>query len=235
MTGVSMFSTKSKARIGKRRLYTGAALLSLLTLGACANSIDRTQVSSIDDYRTNHPIVIADKEHVIDLPVTPDNHGMSNDQRQTLAGFLSRYDASKAPMLVITVPHGGQNDTAAMRTASDFRQYAHSRGIRQDRILQQTYQAGSNEVAPPVRLSFMALRAQVAPCGNWPENLMENEKNRHYRNFGCSYQNNLAAQLANPNDLLGPREMGEVDQTKRGNVLSTYRGQSGSWSPTISY
>ncbi|GHC67150.1 pilus biogenesis lipoprotein CpaD [Limoniibacter endophyticus] len=206
-----------------------------MALGACANSIDRTQVSSIDDYRTNHPMVVADKEHVIDLPVPPDHYGMSIDQRHTLAGFLSRYDAAKAPVLAITIPSGGQNDAAALRTAADFRQYAHSRGIRQDRIIQQTYQAGPDEVAPPVRLSYMAVRAQVAPCGNWPENLMDNEKNRHYRNFGCSYQNNIAAQLANPNDLLGPRELGEIDQTKRGGVLSTYRGQSGAWSPALSY
>ena len=50
------------------------------------------------------------------------------------------------------------------------------------------------------------MRAQTDKCGRWPEDILETSENKHYANFGCSYQNNLAAQIANPADLLGPRK-----------------------------
>ena len=52
---------------------------------------------------------------------------------------------------------------------------------------------------------------------------MSNSENKHYANFGCSYQNNLAAQIANPADLIGPRKLSEVDAEKRGVVIDEYR------------
>ena len=50
------------------------------------------------------------------------------------------------------------------------------------------------------------MRAQTDKCGRWPEDLLHDAENKHYADFGCSYQNNLAAQIANPADLLGPRK-----------------------------
>ena len=48
-------------------------------------------------------------------------------------------------------------------------------------------------------------------------------ENKNYYNFGCATQNNLAAQIADPNDLLGPRRMTPADATQRGQALKRYR------------
>ena len=40
-----------------------------------------------DDYRTNHPIVIGEKEEVLDLPVGAGDRGMTEQQRESLEGF----------------------------------------------------------------------------------------------------------------------------------------------------
>ena len=69
-----------------------------------------------------------------------------------------------------------------------------------------SYQASPQEASAPVRVSFAAMRAQTDKCGRWPDDLLQTSENKHYANFGCSYQNNLAAQIANPADLLGPRK-----------------------------
>ena len=72
------------------------------------------------------------------------------------------------------------------------------------------------------------MRAQTDKCGRWPEDILQNSaENKHYANFGCSYQNNLAAQIANPADLLGPRKQSPIDAERRSNVIDEYRRRSG--------
>ena len=86
-----------------------------------------------------------------------------------------------------------------------------------------SYTSQSAEVSAPVRVMYTAMKAQTNKCGRWPDDLAETSENKHYANFGCSYQNNLAAQIANPADLLGPRKMTEVDAEKRSVVIDEYR------------
>jgi pilus assembly protein CpaD len=52
---------------------------------------------------------------------------------------------------------------------------------------------------------------------------LNNAENKHYADFGCSYQNNLAAQIANPADLIGPRKQTSIDAERRGQVIDDYR------------
>ena len=75
-----------------------------------------------DDYRTNHPIVIAEKVEVLDLPVAAGDRGMTQSQRISLDGFLDGYDCTAAPVVTITVPSGSGNDLAAADAAHDMRQ-----------------------------------------------------------------------------------------------------------------
>jgi len=78
---------------------------------------------------------------------------------------------------------------------------------------------------PPIRVSYPKVVASAGPCGRWPEDLMKNSENKHYADFGCSYQRNLAAQVANPNDLIGPRKQGDIDATNRNDVINVYRAR----------
>jgi pilus assembly protein CpaD len=47
--------------------------------------------------------------------------------------------------------------------------------------------------------------------------------NRPSWNHGCAYQHNLAAIVANPNDLLGPRPETEIDASRRQTIMSRHR------------
>jgi pilus assembly protein CpaD len=72
-----------------------------------------------------------------------------------------------------------------------------------------------------VRLSFSRLQAQVdSRCDDWSEDAAQSDRmvswqNRSLPNFGCSYQKNLAAQVADPVDLVRPRQQSEIDGEKR--------------------
>ena len=216
-------------RFGRSRICGRAvpvlAIAVAALLSGCANRDSVTVGAIPDDYRTNHPIVIAEKNQKIDLPVGAGDRGMTGSQRDTLLGFLDGYDKSAAPTLTIQIPSGSANEVAASAAGRDFARLAVASGIKRNRIVVVSYQAGSSETSAPVRISFIAVRAQTDRCGRWPDDLAETSENKHYADFGCSYQNNLAAQVANPSDLLGPRKQTTIDAENRGAVIDIYRSR----------
>lgn len=211
-----------RSRISLRALPIMAVAVSALLAG-CAHRDSITVGAIPDDYRTNHPIVIAEKNQKIDLPVGAGDRGMTGSQRDTLLGFLDGYDKSAAPALTIQIPSGSANEVAAAAAGHDFARLAVAAGIKRDRIVVVSYQAGSSEASAPVRVSYIAVRAQTDKCGRWPADLVETSENKHYADFGCSYQNNLAAQMANPGDLLGPRKSTTIDAANRSKAIGVYQ------------
>ncbi|WP_315919211.1 CpaD family pilus assembly lipoprotein [Mesorhizobium sp. SP-1A] len=211
-----------RSRMARQVLALAAASATALLAG-CANRDSITVGSIPDDYRTNHPIVISEKAEKLDLAVGAQDRGMTRAQKQTLAGFLETYDRSAAPVLTIAAPDGSANQVAAQAAARDFARFAAAQGIRRDRIALLSYQAPVVDASAPVRVAFSSVKAHTDRCGRWPGDLLDTTDNRHYADFGCSYQNNLAAQIANPNDLLGPRKETTVDAERRGVVIDGYR------------
>jgi pilus assembly protein CpaD len=227
------------SRPARRAALSALFPAAVCLLAACADRHSVAVGSVPEDYRTNHPIVIASKEEVLDLAVGASDRGATVPQRDSLLGFLANYDRSAAPVLTIMAPSGAANDLAAADAANDFAHIARNSGIPADRIMIAAYRAGPIEASAPVRVSYTAMRAQTDRCGRWPEDILESSENRHFANFGCSYQNNVAAQLANPNDLLGPRKQTPIDADNRSAVIEDYQGikqkPPSSFDPTIGF
>lgn len=74
-----------------RKLKPMKPVLALLTVALLAGCADRgTTVGSIpDDYRTNHPIVISEKEQVADIPVGHADNRLSITQRSIVQNVLT--------------------------------------------------------------------------------------------------------------------------------------------------
>ncbi|RWA77373.1 MAG: pilus assembly protein CpaD [Mesorhizobium sp.] len=208
-----------------RSVVPALAVALAASLAGCAGRDSVTVGAIPDDYRTNHPIVIAEKNQKIDLPVGAGDRGMTGAQRDALLGFLDGYDKSAAPTLTIATPVGSANQAAASAASRDFARLAMAAGVKRSRIVMTSYQSAVPEASAPVRVAFVAVRAQTDRCGRWPDDLAETSENKHYADFGCSYQNNLAAQMANPNDLIGPRKQSEIDAENRGKVIDVYRAR----------
>ena len=211
-----------------------APAMALLASG-CANRHSITVGAIPDDYRTNHPIMISENESVLDLPVGRSDRGATKEQIATLEGFLSSYDRSAAPVVTILKPSGSVNEYAASNVASQLARVAYKNGVPKGRVIISAYQASSSEVAAPVRISYVGIKAHTDKCGRWPDDLNNTEQNKHYANFGCAYQNNLAAQIANPTDLLGPRKQTPIDAERRAIVIEDYRNAPTDWAPETRY
>lgn len=204
-----------------RRTGPILALLSLSLLAGCAQ---REMTGSIpDDYRTNHPIIISEREQVADIPVGHADSKLSITQRSIVEQVVASYRANGSGMIHILLPAGSPNERAAARLRDDIAAVLRKGGVKPFNISSERYNAGASDTAP-IRLSYSAMTASTHPCGRWPKDLLDTADNRHYANFGCANQNNLAAQVANPADLLGPRASSPIDAERRNIVIDDYRG-----------
>lgn len=220
---------KGAAKSPRYKIAAAAMLAaSAVLLAGCGNS-QLTTGSIPDDYRTRHPIVLAEGEHALDIPVASGDVRLSIGMKDTVKGFAQNFASSPAGVVQIQVPHGSYNSAAAQRLAGDIRRTLTTSGIRPDRILMSSYGASPSGDAAPIRLSYVTTKAMTSPCGEWPADLSDNTfGNRNWYNFGCASQNNLAAQVANPTDLIAPRGTTPIDATQRAKVISDYRGEKSS-------
>ena len=177
-----------------------------------------------DDYRTNHPIIVAEKERTVDLPVASGDRRLSISMRETVRGAAQSYNSNASGAIRIMVPVGSVNAGAASVLSTQVADVLRKEGVPGDRILSSPYQVSSPEDAAPIRIAFMAVTASTGECGRWPEDMLANTtENKHWANFGCASQNNLAAQIANPGDLIAPRGMTPIDPERRSTVIEAYR------------
>ena len=75
-----------------------------------------------------------------------------------------------------------------------------------------------------VRIVVSRTRAGVPNCPNWSEPAQPNFQNRTMSNFGCAVNANLAAMVADPNDLVYGREGSGVGDAATGaKAIDLYR------------
>ena len=222
-----MSQAEMPKRAAGRPAVTAAVLviLSASLLAGCAKRHHITVGSVPDDYRTNHPIVVAERDQVLDVPVGASMHRLNYAQRQVVEGHLAEYEIDAGAPLRILVPSGSRNAGAASYVAGEIAELARERGIHSGLILIHSYAVNNIETSAPVRVVYAAVSAGTGPCGRWPKDILETGENKHYANFGCAYQQNLAAQLANPMDILGPRKRSEIDPENRANAIDRYKAR----------
>ncbi|MEQ9180380.1 MAG: CpaD family pilus assembly protein [Nitratireductor sp.] len=156
-------------------------------------------------------------------------------QRVAVDGYVSNYDRGAGAVISIMVPANSANAASASSAAYEIAGYMQRKGIPAGRIVTVPYDAGAPDQTAPIRLVHGRMKAHVGQCGRWPDDLLKTRENKHYANFGCAYQNNLAAQLANPSDLLGPRASTEIDAANRGVAIEDYQSRKTEWTPVTQY
>ena len=208
--------------------------LTAALLAGCAKR-DHIQVGSVpDDYRTAHPIVISEEQKRLVVPLGHAPRDLTQDEKGNVGFFLRSYADSGSGPISVAVPAGGNNTAAAAHAAREVAALASKMGISAP-IRHTAYQADPALNNPPLVVSFAGIAAKAGPCGRWPEDVLSTPDNKHYANFGCAYQNNLARQIANPMDLLGPRELGAIDAADRDKVIDDYRQDASAFEATIQY
>jgi pilus assembly protein CpaD len=212
-------------------LASAAAACLAISLTACTSSggvdpFGTAATVSTDDYRVNHPIAIDEKIETLDVPVSVDTQHLTAASRANIAFFAQSFLRSSTAIVAVVAPSGSPNQVAAAFIAVEIEDTLRKNGVNPRAISYRVYKAGADEKIAPVRLAFNHIAATTAPCGPWTDDVTMTETNQHYGSFGCATQQNLAAVVDNPLDLLYPRGLGPADAARRADVLQKYRNGS---------
>jgi pilus assembly protein CpaD len=216
----------------KRTLRLGVALVVVsIGLGACTHSDEVVTRGSVapNDYRLRHPIAIQEANRSIDIFVGNSRGGLSASQRNDVMGLAQTWLREGTGAINADVPTGTANARAAADTFREVRATLIAAGIPARGIIVRNYHPDDPRQLATIRLNYAKIAAVAGPCGVWPEDLgpsVNNPsyfENKPYYNFGCAYQRNLAAMVANPADLVQPQPETSTYTARRAYAIDKYR------------
>ncbi|MES2907421.1 MAG: CpaD family pilus assembly protein [Pseudomonadota bacterium] len=210
----------------KKQAALFAAAFFSLGLSGCAGYLDRPFSTSYGEmppnYESRHPVELtaSTASTVVNLSVA--GAKINGLERQQIESFGRAFRVDGEGAMAIGIPVGAPNERQAANLARDARQILIAQGLPTRSIVYRPYKAGPGTEAPPMLLSYRRLRANVPNSCGAIENLDIDWKNQQWQDFGCASQNNFAAQLAEPNDLMGPRPMDNPSAARRAKTLQDY-------------
>jgi pilus assembly protein CpaD len=187
------------------------ALALALTLGlglaGCGGMPSNTSL-----YSTKQPVV--DRTNFT-LDVTTTSAGLPISEQQRLDGWFATMDLRYGDRIAIENPGNNPAVTGAIRDLA----------ARYGLIVSDTAPVTSGMINPgQARVVITRSTAAVPGCPDWSERSDMNYSNGTNANFGCATNSNLAAMVADPQDLLeGKKGSSETVIVTSNKAISTYR------------
>jgi pilus assembly protein CpaD len=194
------------------------------SLAGCGTDYASNDSTPSGDYHTRHPIVLAQAPTTLD--VYPVADAIDQQSIADIHVFAQRYREFGAGRIAILAPASERGRDA--RAIDQIRRALAGSGLR-GYVMVGSYPDADATRASPVRLAFQGLKATTpGQCGLWPSDLasgasIDTWKNDTYPNFGCATQATLAAQVADPRDLVQSRASGPGDVTMRLRAIDDVR------------
>jgi pilus assembly protein CpaD len=200
-----------------------AAVAATAAMAAGCNTTATTDVDvAKHDHRLRHPIMISEEPEEFRLPVGMNGPALSPEIETALRDYVHDYNAEGTGGITIQVPTASANEIAAAKTGKAIHYALVRAGVPHGKIQVVPYHVGDHSEAAPLRVSYLSVKAVTPTCGLWPEMQPSSGKNFQYHNFGCAAQQNLAAMVANPADLVRPQPMQPASGARRALVIQTY-------------
>jgi pilus assembly protein CpaD len=199
------------------KVMCAGAVVAVLLAGSCAAPINNGSITADPD--VNHPITVAPDMRTLRVSYAGD--GLSAGEASKFDAFVAGYQELGIGSISISAPSG----PGAPEAIRFFGERLARLGVPRSRILVGTHDVTGGDSR--VEIGYVAYVAHTDPCGDWSKDLSESSSNLPGPDFGCATQHNLAAMVADPRDLLGPRTMGPADATRRDTVTGKYeKGES---------
>lgn len=198
-----------------RALSSIAAVLALATVAGCASPQGAGPAPLTPTSRYSLQV-----EPGMDrIALAVHEAGLSVNQQAAIAALVDRFHAESAETIRVDAPSGG--DAVATAAAWRIKAAIQARGVPAEAVQIASYDAPDPRA--PVVTGFPTYRAVVENCGLRWGNLTANYSNRSNSNFGCATTSNMAAQIANPRDIVAPRTMTLGDSHRSIVVFDNYR------------
>ncbi len=185
------------------------------------------QTAYATDYRDRHPITIKEGDRRVEVFLGRNRGGLNPGQRADVLSFAQLWKREATSGIVVDVPHGGAIDHAANDSMREIYSILAASGVPRNAVYVRSYGLTPGSLAS-IKLNYTRLSATAGPCGIWPDDLGPTKgrtylENRPYYNLGCSSQNNLAAMIDNPADLVQPRGETPAYSARRSIAIDKYR------------
>lgn len=196
-----------KRTIIKRALAGVALSLGLLTAG-CGGVPEWRGLES-----PNQPVVTR-TNYSMDLAAGA--AGLSIPEQRRLADWFEAMELGYGDRIAIDDPSMGQASRDAVQAIAS----------RHGLIVQDTAPVTEGVVGPgALRVVVTRSRAEVPGCPNWSAKSDLNYLNATYPNYGCAVNGNLAAMVADPEDLItGKKATGGSSEATSTKAIEAYRG-----------
>lgn len=200
-----------------------AAVLAVGLLAGCVSNPDKDaaarRAEAAPTPTEQYPLKAERRAYQILL--APHASGLSQAQTAAVARVAARWTEEGTGLVVIREPRKGADPVAISATADAARIQLIALGVPADRITREAYDP-ENGATIAVTVAFALAEAVIPECGRAWENLASNSQNRPMDNFGCAVTANMAAQIADPADITGPRPTDPPDAARRMTVLGKY-------------
>lgn len=196
------------------------ALILALAISAAACASPREEASR--DLKTpldQYPFQVNQHPEEIMLAVHPE--GVSGNQAAALAELVRRWKGAGGDPIVVRAPGNGPQEADAARMAEQIRSVLLAEGAPVHLVRVERFDA-AGDGSVPLTVGFARYVADVPECGLKWDNLTGTQSNSVPNTFGCSVRANMAAQVANPRDLVQARAE-DPYESSRGTV------QTGQW------
>lgn len=166
-----------------------------LTLGACGGGTMNRGMESV------HQPVVSRTDYVYDV-----NDGMGPQASQRLTAWFDTLRLGYGDRVSIDDPSGSLSNRVAVSAAVN----------RYGLEVVDTAPVTEGQVAPGMfRVVVSRAKAEVPGCPDWSRSSRFNYNNDAPSNYGCATNANLAAMVANPEDLVsGTHENGFTDNSR---------------------
>jgi pilus assembly protein CpaD len=185
-----------------------AILLAAAVLSGCAGHTP-TDLPDRGVASVNVP-VLTRADFVFDA-AAPDG-SLAPGEAARLNAWFAGLDLGYGDSIYVDGPYGARSDVA---------QVAGNYGL----LVSPSAPVAGGPLAPgTARVIVSRMRASVPYCPNWSLPAQPNPENRNLSNFGCAVNSNLAAMVANPQDLVHGREgTGVGDSLTASKAIGSYR------------
>lgn len=199
-------------------LVAAAFTLAALCLAACASEHTGDGHAHAQPINPGAQYVLKAAPATDKIALAPHPDGLSAAQVAALKAFAGRRAEVEGGVVTISLPHGGAEAAAVNLTADAAQAQLNVAGAQVQRT---TYE--SQDAKAPLLVSFDYEKAEKPHCGQDWGDLAKSFDNAVYTNFGCAVTANMAAQIANPADIVRPHTEDAPDVERRMTVLDKYR------------
>ena len=162
-----------------------------------------------------HQPVVERTNYAID--VNTSSNGLSSAEQVRVAEWFDALKLGYGDRIAVDYGNGGYSNATVRQDVSDL---AKTRGMLIGDTAPVT--AGNVEVGT-VRIVVSRSKASVPSCPDWSKSSDRNYNSANHSNYGCAMNSNLAAMVADPEDLVRGQETARIDSNSGSKAVKALR------------